>query len=534
MSSAINNKPPRPNVLADPASLASLQARLRDRNNAPAQQNAATNNSTISAAGVPVYELHQQQQNNADGSNNNNNNTSSLHYSGFRNNAGSPSVVGNASQCRSLRDRIYERTLSRSPLPPTSAGYVQTNMNTTKDIYAHEQPFPVQTVFEVQRLHNPIPENERPQSAAVPGLKQSDTILTDSESAALISALEGKLTEQTETLNAKNGELENLTAKVAQLESEMQGYKNNSENATVRLQESQAQCEAARVSIVAAVDIEREKIRAEFSENETKMKADYEKKIGDLTTELDAVRSSVSIKDNDESSLFTLIAELQKAVREGADRQKKNAEIISRLDKELQESRTRAATVSTGFHAKEKQIRDANEKIEYLTNECNSLSSSREELARVKDQLEYVQKQLEEATTQLGPLRVAAEEKVRFQNQCQALENEVSRKNDELTQLRGQVENVRQQADAVYARSSNFRGAVDQAGGSNNSQQQQNQYSMINTSNQAPSYSSLPIQNNNANTSSASAGDAMAQLRNDILAEDARTEAERQKWKTSA
>lgn len=528
----------RPSVLSDPASLASLQSRLKQREGISAATGAASYNyDTDGAAAAAAYNNN----NTAAGINN------SLLYTSGASRA-SPSVVASASQARSLRDRIYERTLSRSPLPPVVTGAAAStaaaassaalgNYSAYKDIYAHEQPFPVQTVFEVQRVANPLPFEERPASVAVPTLRQSDTLLTDGESASLIRTLERKLIESAEALDAERGKSAALQARVAALEAEMAGHIRASEEARTRLTEAQVQCEAARQSIVVAVDKERAKFEEEYAAKEASLNATTSSQIRALTEELDMLKSSVSVKDNDQSSLFVLVSELQKAVREGAERQRKNADVIAKLDRELQESRTRAATVSTGFHAKDKQVRDAVCEKEALQQEVHALQGVRAELQKLRENFATLNAAHAEAQAELVPLRVTADEKGRLQQICGNMEHELAQKNEELTRLRGQVDIVRQQADQAFARSSNFRGAVDAShrSGSNPA----TNYSQLPASTTGPappvgagdmsSYASLPMNNtaygHNTNTNN------LSDLQSAIRGVDAQVAADANAWK---
>jgi hypothetical protein len=167
--------------------------------------------------------------------------------------------VTSMESCRSLKDRIHDRI--HRPMTPTSA-------DGTKDIYTHEVPFPVQTVYEVQRIPNP-------QSVPVETKAghQPDMLLLAAESANLVRSLEDRL----------GGALH----RIAVLEEEREIFKvrgDTSETQRIVLEKEILMWKARNDELLKQV----EAVRKECSSEVDKVKAEQAKL---LTAAVDAERS---------------------------------------------------------------------------------------------------------------------------------------------------------------------------------------------------------------------------------------------------
>jgi hypothetical protein len=368
--------------------------------------------------------------------------------------------VSSMERCRSLKDRIHDR-IAR-PMTPTSS-------DGTKDIYTHEAPFPVQTVYEVQRIPNPQSVPIETKSG-----HQPDMLLLASESAHLVRSLEDRLG--------------SALHRISVLEEEREIFKvrgDTSETQRIVLEKEILMWKARNDELLKQV----EAVRKECSQEVDKVKAEQAKL---LTQAVEAERSiakdsaknaskaservsleAASLKSDNEK-LTLLVTELKQQLTQNAQSLQISTQTVRQLTQELLAAKQQTTFIGGGYKKLETDLKAAQALVAAKDAELSVTRKAVKELETTRSELDAAKIQIAKIndSTNDKKEKSAAEKQKEFEREkeemskkMKILEQEAAVKGNELSELKQYVEQTRAQANAAYLHAQSFaRGGGGQTG----------------------------------------------------------------------
>lgn len=357
-----------------------------------------------------------------------------------------PTTTQNIDRCRSLKDRIHDRLVR--PQSMSGAPYLYEG---TKDLYTHEMPFPVNTVYEVQQIPNPASVAIETRNGHVP-----QTLLLAAESAALVQTLEDRLG--------------NALRKISMLENDLELEKTQKETLSTRLtvadkeilalnarnEELQKQAEAIRKECQLNIDNIR-KDHAEQIDKVTKGErtngASAVKKVEETSKVLE---ERIKTLTSDKSRLEEMVSELKNQLSQNAQSLQISTQTVKSLTHELLQAKQQSTFVSSGYKKLEMDLRAANALIVTKDTELTVTRASAKELAALKETHSKASIGLAEKEKKLAAFGAADEENKKLKEALAKMEKEMAEKDARLGELKSHVDQVRQQANAAYLHAKGF------------------------------------------------------------------------------
>ena len=382
-----------------------------------------------------------------------------LQYHGAGSNAPPAASVASMERCRSLKDRIHDR-IAR-PHTPTAEG--------TKDMYTHEVPFPVQTVYEVQRIPNPQSIPIETKSGYQP-----DMLLLAAESAALVRSLEDRLGGALHRISVLEEEREIFkvrgdTAETQRIivEKEILSWKARNEELLKQVEAVRKECSQE----VDSVKSEQSKLMTKAIEAERNIAKESS---GTLKKEAEKQLLAFTALKADNDKLTCLVTELKEQLTQNAQSLQISTQTVRQLTQELLAAKQQSTFIGGGYKKLETDLKAAQALLSTKDAELAITRKAVKELEAVRKELDDVKK---EAAKSKDALKATAEksttdklkeietEKATLLSKMKKLEEEGADKTNQLLDLKQYVEQTRSQANAAYLHAQNFARGSGGAGG---------------------------------------------------------------------
>ena len=387
------------------------------------------------------------------------------------------STVANMDRCRSLKERIHERLERPATIPGARPSYYpgpSLNMSysalprpttmlpyeATKDMYAHEVPFPVKTVYEVTPIPNPQSVPIETEAGRIP-----ETLLLAAESAALVQSLEERLGQALLKISRIEGEhntvlieKETLVTKLVIAEKEILSLNARNEelgkqNAATRL-ECQTEIDALKVAHGATVAKALDDERAAGAMSLTR-----------VAGETSAAEARVTALLTDKARLEELVTELRNQLTQNAQTLQISTQTVKSLTSELLQAKQQSSFVSGGYKKLEADLRAANALVCAKDAEIAALKPVADEMPALREALSVAQRDLGLINATATNLRGADAEVMRLRDIITRLERDVGDKDLKLGELKAHVDHMRQQANTAYLHAKGFNAQNGMGGG---------------------------------------------------------------------
>ena len=437
----------------------------------------------------------------------------------------SRSVLGSSELVRNLHDRVHERGV-RAPVRLAEP---------VKDIYPHEQPFPVRTVLEYDRVavstggDRGDPHNLSGGSGGYGGFggggPASETLLMAAESAAVVRALERRLGDTQQRAVTAELTIEKLTAELKMAKETLEKQDATINQLKIRNDELNHQISAVRRECQATMETEKAAKERAIMDYSKSADANTSLQVSQAVEEQRKAEARAADLEHEVHTLATLVAEMKDQLTQNGAALQNHTLTIRDLTNDLLAAKYQAANVALGLQAKDKQLRE-------LQAEMHAKATDLARVGKLSEQLKTEVDLRAKAELELKDLRAYAEAAQRREKEhaelierARRMEQEMTDKGRELHRLRGQVETVKSQADAAYLHSAQFRGetaAVAGGGGALG----YGGYSAIAAG--PGGYGAPPP----AYGAAAAGGlDPIAQLRRDVEEEEKRANEELRRWR---
>lgn len=411
--------------------------------------------------------------------------------------AASSTVLTSSERCRSLKERIYER----STLPLRAHEVV-------RDVYAQDQPFPVNSVFEVDRVQLPPDEATR----------QHGQLLMATEAAQLVRSLEGRLS----TVLQYNTDLSNantkLTTDVNSVKTALVAKEREGAEMKARADELTRQIDQSRRECQAAIDQSKVQVQQQINAAVAAADAKWDAQVRELQATNKGLKDDLVGAESDKKLLEAVIMEIKEQLSQNTVALQTHAQTIRQMTNELVHAKHQATTVSLGLQTKDKQLRDAQQTLRLLQGEVNDLKPVVAQLKEERDARIKFEAQVGEMKKQVANYPALEAERAKLLQHVTKLEAELPEKNRELMALKSQLDALRSQAAAAYEHTQQF-GAAGRSGGAMNYGDSTMRHDAL--------YSGAGPASGAAGTTSASA----AALRREVEEEERRANDDMRRWR---
>lgn len=358
--------------------------------------------------------------------------------------AGQPQLAAGSVQsterCRSLKERVHDRIVrgAQQHAPPLT-------YDTNKDMYTHEVPFPVKTVYEVQQIPNPASVPIETRSGHVP-----PTLLLAAESAALVQSLEERLGHALHRISRLENELdlqvtqnETLQTNLLIADKEILTLRSRNDELLKQAELIRKECQHQLDDLKIQQATELKKVEA----GERTAGADAVKKVEKNNKDLEGTIKDLLV---DKKRLEELVTELRNQLMQNAQSLQISTQTVKQLTSELLQAKQQSTFVSSGYKKIETDLRTANAQIVAKDTELVVTRKAAKELEKLTEAHDKAQKLLDEANKKLEKLKGADEENKKLKERLEKLEKDMNEKDLRLGELKAHVDQVRHQANAAY------------------------------------------------------------------------------------
>lgn len=365
--------------------------------------------------------------------------------------AAQPNSVESFSRCRSLKDRVHDRMVrgyqnSHPTFLPPPLVY-----EGTKDMYSHEMPFPVKTVYEVQTLPNPSTAPIETRSGYRP-----ETLLLAAESAALVQTLEDRLGHALHRIANLENELDlertqkdTLTTKLMIADKEILAYQARNDELLRQAEAIRRECQDS----IDALKIAHGNTVKDIEAGERKAGADAVKKVQQVGAGFEGRVQELLV---DKKRLEELVSELRNQLAQNATSLQVSTQTVRQLTTELLQAKQQSTFVSSGYKKIETDLRAANALIVAKDTELTVTRKATKDLVALTDVHDKTAKEHAEMKEKLAKLQGAEVENKKLKEDLGKLEKETTEKDLRLGELKAHVDQVRSQANAAYLHAKGF------------------------------------------------------------------------------
>lgn len=365
--------------------------------------------------------------------------------------AAQPNSVESFSRCRSLKDRVHDRMVrgfqhsSPTFLPPPLI------YEGTKDMYAHEVPFPVKTVYEVQQLANPTTVPIETRSGYRP-----ETLLLAAESAALVQTLEDRLGHALQRIAMMENDLDlertqkdTATTKLMIADKEILALQARNEELLRQAGAIRRECQES----IDAIKIAHSNSIKDVEAGERKAGAEAVKKVQQVGHGLEGKVQELLV---DKKRLEEMVTELRTQLAQNAQSLQISTQTVRQLTSELLQAKQQSTFVSSGYKKIETDLRAANALIVAKDTELTVTRKATKDLVALTDVHGKVTKEHAEMKEKLAKLNAADTENKKLKEDLSKLEKDTADKDLRLGELKAHVDQVRSQANAAYLHAKGF------------------------------------------------------------------------------
>lgn len=375
------------------------------------------------------------------------------------------SVLNDLRAARALRDRLAQEC-GTAANPPRPAGLNASGVEPTKDVYAHEQPFPVSQVIDCGRVTTDGRDSpRRGGSPSRRGTGERETLLLPAESASLVRALEARLGELQERFAAAENRLSYTQHQLERITAERNEKAKAAEDSELRNEELKKQLEAMRKeqadAIAAAKKQRDEEIVAGNIASEKKAKESMD---GAAAAQKAAEEAQKAV-ENDKKALEMLCAEMKDQLTQNGQALQNHTLTIRQLTEDLLAAKCQASNLSVALQERDRKLRETQAQLHTASTSSAKAADVAAAFATERDEHAKCKIQLEDAQRRLQSLQAADKERDELRVENRKHEVDINEKNRELARLRAQVDAVRNQADAAYQHSMQFRAEGGADGG---------------------------------------------------------------------
>lgn len=347
-------------------------------------------------------------------------------------------------RCRSLRERIYDRVTA--PTRPAVCVPMSTFPNEpVRDMYSYEAPFPVRSVYEVERV------TVRPNNDKAP-----QTLLMAAESATFVRTLEERLGQvlqrnavAEEDLAAFRSINEALNLKLVTSEKEKLQLE-------ARNQELLKQVESVRKECVVEVDNVKAHCAALTAQEVQQVSAKGASCLAAIQLTLEQTNARLSTAVAEKIRFEELLNELRGQLVQNAQSLQTSTLMVKQLTMELLASKQQSVAISSGYRTQEQDSKGLKAKIQAQESELLVLRPAAATLASLTAAKEGLVSSLRTIEVKLlAQTQDLADYTVLKQKHSKA-EADLVDKSLQLTELKTHVDQVRAQANAAYMHAKGF------------------------------------------------------------------------------
>lgn len=355
----------------------------------------------------------------------------------------------------------------------------------TRDQYNYEQPFPVQTVYEMQRVRPTHPQlvaqslpaggatlptvaetatSPTGASASGGGVPAADTLLLPHDAALLIRSLEERLGHSLQRITVLEEDLDTYRLRAETATTRQLTAEKMITELTARNEELQKQLGAVRNECQGTVLSATKANEAAVAHAVEQCTAHWRGVEASLQATLAAARAEGAKNLTEKNQLELLVKELKEQLLQNATSLQTSTSTIRELATELLGAKQQSTFISNGYKQLEAQLKQANSLNHSQTAEIATLKSTVASLSNERDLRAKFEGECNALRAEYARLQPAEAERQRLSALSAKLERDMADKDRELQALKTQIDTVRNQAATAYEHTNRFRlggGAVD-------------------------------------------------------------------------
>jgi hypothetical protein len=357
-------------------------------------------------------------------------------------------ILADLRKAQALRERINSRSTQ------SVRGSVQ---ETTKDVYPHEQPFPVNTIFEMDRVTTSAHQQREQRD-------RHETFLMAAESASVLRCIEARLGEEAERAILAEKRLEVSSKALERMTQERDQARRDADVAKAKVTEITQEMEKLKKSHADHLEVFKKEHADALLGQKVGLEMKHKTEVGSANDsakkELDA-RSAI---EHERRTLEALVQEMREQLASNGIALQNQTLTVRQLTEELLGARAQVTNLAVALQDKEKEVKSCKADLHKISSDAAKTGELKAALAQTKEALEKAQLELAAAKKDLEAFPTIKQERDRLVGVTSKLEAETRDKSMEMARLRAQVESVRTQADAAYQHSSQFHQQHDNPG----------------------------------------------------------------------